>query len=141
MLPEFHHIGSSISHSQTLFAAISQMASKDSVVDYLPGTDTEGRFVTDKDLLADRARQADIIIAGMGERAYAEAAANIPDLVLATGQHDLVTLLAASTTAPIVTVLFEGRPRLLGMNAVVIFSNIFFSLPWHNTDQLTSLFN
>ena len=39
---------------------------------------------------------------------------NIPDLLLSTGQEDLVTHLAASSTAPIIVVLFEGRPRLLG---------------------------
>lgn len=36
-----------------------------STVDYLPGVDLNGTFVTDKEQLTDRARHADIIIAGV----------------------------------------------------------------------------
>ena len=103
-----------IPYGTTLFEGVSKLAANGSTVDYMAGTDTEGKFLTAKDELADRAAQADIIIVGVGEEAYAEASANIPDLVLAKGQEDLVTHLAASSSAPIVTVLFAGRPRLLG---------------------------
>lgn len=102
------------SYGTTLFAAVRDMVAEGSTVDYLPGVDLGGQFVTDKDLLADRARHADLIIAGVGEGAYAEASANIPDLVLPLGQEQLVLHLAQASTAPIVSVLFEGRPRLLG---------------------------
>ncbi|TFJ88175.1 hypothetical protein NSK_000527 [Nannochloropsis salina CCMP1776] len=101
-----------INYGSTLFDGLRNVT--DSVVDFLPGVDIDGRFITDKDVLADRAAQADLIIVGIGEAAYAEAAANIQDLVLSRGQEELVMLLARSSTAPIVTVIFEGRPRLLG---------------------------
>ena len=102
------------SYGTTLFAAVEDMVAAGSTVDYLPGVALDGKVVTDKELLADRARRADIIIAGLGEGAYAEASANIPDLVLPFGQEEMVLRLAQASTAPIVTVLFEGRPRLLG---------------------------
>jgi beta-glucosidase len=102
------------SYGTTLFAAVKDMAAAGSTVDYLPGVDLNGTFVTDKEQLADRARHADLIIAGVGEGAYAEASGNILDLILPLGQEELVLWLAQASTAPIVTVLFEGRPRLLG---------------------------
>lgn len=103
-----------IPYGTTLVDGIKQLAAPGSTVDYLQGVDTEGTWVTDRETLADRARQADVIVLAVGEKAYAEAAANIPDVALPRGQHDLATLLASVTDAPIVTVLFEGRPRLLG---------------------------
>ena len=102
------------SYGTTLLAALKSMAAAGSTVDYLPGVDLDGKFVTDKKKLADRARDADLIIAGLGEGAYAEASANILDLVLPVGQEEMVVWLAQASTAPIITVLFEGRPRLLG---------------------------
>lgn len=102
-------------YGTTLLQGIKKLAAPGSMVEYLPGVDVKGKWVTDRDRLADRARRADVIVLGVGEEAYAEASANIPDLVLPRGQHDLATLLAAESDAPIVTVLFEGRPRLLGM--------------------------
>lgn len=106
-------------YGTTLVDGIKKLAAAGSTVDYLPGVDTEGKWVTDRDQLADRARQADVIVLGVGEKAYAEASANIPDVVLPRGQHDLATLLAAESDAPLVTVLFQGRPRLLGTCRVV----------------------
>jgi beta-glucosidase len=103
-----------IPYGTTLFEGVKQLAAPGSTVDYLEGVDTEGKWVTDRQQLADRARQADVIVLGVGEEAYAEAAANIKDVALPRGQHDLATLLASASDAPIVTVLFEGRPRLLG---------------------------
>lgn len=103
-----------IPYGTTLVDGIKQLAAPGSTVDYLQGVDVDGKWVTDKDSLSDRARQADVVVLAVGEKAYAEAAANIPDVVLPQGQHDLATLLASVTDAPIVTVIFEGRPRLLG---------------------------
>jgi beta-glucosidase len=58
------------------------------------------------------ARQADVVIVAIGEKAYAEAPGNIDDLNLPTGQQQLVAALS-STGVPVVTILFEGRPRIL----------------------------
>ena len=103
-----------IPYGTTLVEGLQQLAAAGSTVDFLEGVDAQGKWVTDRDRLADRARQADVIVLSVGEHAYAEAAANIPDVDLPRGQHDLATLLASASDAPIVTVLFEGRPRLLG---------------------------
>lgn len=78
------------------------------------GTDTEGQWVTDKQQLIDRASRADVVLVGVGEKNYAEAQGNIPDLALPWGQVELVTALA-SIGKPVITFLFEGRPRLLGV--------------------------
>jgi beta-glucosidase len=117
-----------IPYGTTLVQGLKQLAAHGSTVDYLEGVDANGKWTTDRHRLADRARQADVIVLSVGEHAYAEAAANIPDVDLPRGQHDLATLLAAVSDAPIVTVLFEGRPRLLG--ALCLFSS-----PIHSTND------
>jgi beta-glucosidase len=90
----------------------------------LQGTDTEGQWLTDKQQLIDRASRADVVLVGVGEKNYAEAQGNIPDLALPWGQVELVTALA-SAGKPVVTFLFEGRPRLLGVCVCVcVFENM-----------------
>ena len=59
------------------------------------------------------ARGADVIIACVGENSYCETPGNMDDLNLSAGQKDLVKALSA-TGKPIVLVLNEGRPRLIG---------------------------
>jgi beta-glucosidase len=56
--------------------------------------------------------QAEVIVAVLGERAYCETPGNIDDLTLEEAQRGLVRELA-KTGKPIVTVLVEGRPRVL----------------------------
>ena len=59
------------------------------------------------------ARGADVIIACVGENSYCETPGNMDDLNLSAGQKQLVRELA-KTGKPIVLVLNEGRPRLIG---------------------------
>ena len=59
------------------------------------------------------ARGADIIIACVGENSYCETPGNMDDLNLSVNQKDLVKALAA-TGKPVVLILNEGRPRIIG---------------------------
>ncbi len=61
----------------------------------------------------DAARSADIIICCVGENSYCETPGNMDDLNLSANQKDLVKAMAA-TGKPVVLVLNEGRPRLIG---------------------------
>ncbi|MBR0434041.1 MAG: glycoside hydrolase family 3 C-terminal domain-containing protein [Bacteroidaceae bacterium] len=58
------------------------------------------------------ARQADVVIACIGENSYCETVGNIDDLSLSPNQLQLVKALA-TTGKPIVLVLAEGRPRII----------------------------
>lgn len=69
------------------------------------------------------ARNVDAVVACLGENSYCETPGNIDDLNLSVNQKDLLKALAA-TGKPIVLVLNEGRPRVIGdveplANAVV----------------------
>lgn len=59
------------------------------------------------------ASRADVIVACVGENSYCETPGNLTDLNLSANQTALVKALAA-TGKPIVLVLNEGRPRLVG---------------------------
>ena len=59
------------------------------------------------------ARGADVIIACVGENSYCETPGNMNDLNLSANQKDLVRKLAA-TGKPVILVLNEGRPRIIG---------------------------
>ena len=59
------------------------------------------------------ARGVDLILACVGENTYCETPGNIDDLNLSKNQKDLVRALAA-TGKPVVLVLNEGRPRIIG---------------------------
>lgn len=58
------------------------------------------------------ARQADVIIACVGENSYAETPGNLSDLRLSANQRDLVKALA-KTGKPVILILNEGRPRVI----------------------------
>lgn len=58
------------------------------------------------------ARNADVIVACVGENSYCETPGNLTDLWLSENQRNLVKELA-KTGKPIVLVLNEGRPRLI----------------------------
>ena len=69
------------------------------------------------------ARGVDVVVACLGENSYCETPGNIDDLNLSSNQKDLLKALAA-TGKPVVLVLNEGRPRIIGdieplANAVV----------------------
>ena len=59
------------------------------------------------------ARKADVIVACVGENSYCETVGNMDDLNLSANQKELVRKLAA-TGKPVILVLNEGRPRLIG---------------------------
>ena len=59
------------------------------------------------------ARAADVIVCCVGENSYCETPGNMDDLNLSANQKDLVKALAA-TGKPIILVLNEGRPRIIG---------------------------
>lgn len=60
----------------------------------------------------DAAKNADIIVACIGENSYTETPGNLTDLWLSENQRNLVKELA-KTGKPVVLVLNEGRPRLI----------------------------
>ena len=59
------------------------------------------------------ARTVDVIVCCVGENSYCETPGNMDDLNLSANQKELVRELAA-TGKPIVLILNEGRPRLIG---------------------------
>ena len=59
------------------------------------------------------ARNCDVIVCCVGENSYCETPGNMDDLNLSANQKDLVKALAA-TGKPLVLVLNEGRPRIIG---------------------------
>jgi beta-glucosidase len=82
-------------------------------VNYQSGCNIDGSYSQDQiDAAVQSAKQSDIVIVAIGEKNYAEAPGNIDDLNLPWGQQHLVDVLSA-TGVPVVTVLFEGRPRIL----------------------------
>ena len=58
------------------------------------------------------AKNADIIVACIGENSYTETPGNLTDLWLSENQRNLVKALA-KTGKPVILVLNEGRPRLI----------------------------
>lgn len=58
------------------------------------------------------AKQADVIVACIGENSYTETPGNLNDLTLSANQRNLVKTLA-KTGKPIVIILNEGRPRII----------------------------
>ena len=102
----------------TIYEALCLVYGKDNVVleqglDY----DTQyGNWYVEKNLRIDRAveaaRQADVIVACVGENSYCETPGNLNDLSLSANQQALVKALA-ETGKPIVLVLNEGRPRIV----------------------------
>lgn len=59
------------------------------------------------------ARHCDVIVCCVGENSYCETPGNMNDLNLSANQKDLVRALA-KTGKPLVLVLNEGRPRIIG---------------------------
>ena len=58
------------------------------------------------------AKDADVIVACIGENSYTETPGNLTDLWLSENQRNLVKALA-QTDKPVILVLNEGRPRLI----------------------------
>ena len=69
--------------------------------------------MTGIDKAVSAAAGADVIIACIGENSYCETPGNMDDLNLSQNQKELVRALAA-TGKPLVLILNEGRPRVIG---------------------------
>ncbi len=93
----------------TVLEAVQKLIGKDKV-SYVEGT------AFDKDIntaaAVEAAKQADVVIACIGEKTYCETPGNINDLTLEEAQLNLIAQLAA-TGKPVVLVLLEGRPRII----------------------------
>ena len=94
------------------------------------GVDFDGAAVGDERSRAlEAAAGASAVVVCLGEAPYAEKPGDLRDgLGLPPGLVAFVADLAAATTAPIVTVLVQGRPRLLGSvvanSAAVLWSGL-----------------
>ena len=89
-------------------------------VSWVPGVVYDNRFgmwQTDYPVNVQQAknaaRNADVIVCCVGENSYCETPGNMDDLNLSKNQKDLVWQLSL-TGKPIILVLNEGRPRLIG---------------------------
>ena len=85
---------------------------------YEPGVKYEGgNWQNDVDAgiskAAAAARRSDVVIVCVGENSYCETPGNMDDLNLSANQKELVKAVAAAGK-PVVLVLNEGRPRLIG---------------------------
>ena len=106
----------------TILEAIQKRFSR---VTYVPGVEYDNAFgswqsekVEKRGLfqissIESAARQADVIIACVGENSYCETPGNMNDLNLSENQKELVRKLASSGK-PVILVLNEGRPRIIG---------------------------
>ncbi|MBR5019284.1 MAG: glycoside hydrolase family 3 C-terminal domain-containing protein [Bacteroidales bacterium] len=101
----------------TILEALQQRFSR---VTYVPGVEyNEMPYMWQMDMATGiakavaAARAADVVICCVGENSYCETPGNMDDLNLSANQKDLVKALAA-TGKPIVLVLNEGRPRIIG---------------------------
>ncbi len=85
------------------------------------------------------AKNVDIIVACIGETSYCETPGNINDLNLSENQIELVTELS-KTGKPIVLILNEGRPRLIGKIEPLASAIVDIMLPGnYGGDALASL--
>lgn len=87
----------------------------------------------------DKIARADVIIAFIGENSYTETPGNIDDLNLSQNQQDMVKALAQSGK-PVILVLNEGRPRLIGDIEPLAKAVVQTFLPGnHGSDALANL--
>lgn len=78
---------------------------------YVPGATLDAEV--NLGAVREAAARADVVVVAVGEGAYAETPGNIEDLWLPEAQRRLVAAAVASGT-PVVLVLVQGRPRILG---------------------------
>ena len=101
----------------TIYEALAAKFGKDKVR-FVPGVEFgEADWQAEKNIdiasAAAAARQADVVVACLGENSYCETPGNIDDLNLSANQKALLKAVAASGK-PVVLVLNEGRPRIIG---------------------------
>ncbi|OZJ02058.1 hypothetical protein BZG36_04962, partial [Bifiguratus adelaidae] len=100
---------------------------------YISGVDINGVWEENgKEKLAAAVQSVDKVIVCLGEDTYAEFGGNLDELSLPQGQIDLVRHIADNSSADIITLLIQGRPRLLKnvptLSSAVI--NCFLPGPW-----------
>ena len=104
--------------SNTIYEALANKFGESRVryvpgVSYKPGGDWEAEDASGILLAAAAALVSDVIVCCIGENSYCETPGNMNDLNLSENQKNLVRALAR-TGKPIILVLNEGRPRILG---------------------------
>ncbi|MBQ9411256.1 MAG: glycoside hydrolase family 3 C-terminal domain-containing protein, partial [Bacteroidales bacterium] len=77
------------------------------------GPDWQNEVVASIQQAVNVARSSDVIVCCVGENSYCETPGNMDDLNLSANQKELVKAVAA-TGKPVILVLNEGRPRLIG---------------------------
>lgn len=82
-------------------------------VRYVEGPDWQAEDASGIRAAVAAAWSSDVIVACVGENSYCETPGNVDDINLSGNQRELVRALA-KTGRPIVLVLNEGRPRILG---------------------------
>lgn len=101
----------------TIYEALSEKFGK-SNVKYIAGVEYDKKdwwvdHIIDMDRAVAAAKTSDVIVVCVGENSYCETPGNLDDLNLSANQKNLVRALAA-TGKPLVMVLNEGRPRIIG---------------------------
>lgn len=91
----------------TVLEGIREQAPSGTTVEHVP---TGRQSLSNEQEVADAAADADVVIAVLGEGAYAETDGDIERLALPTGQRALLSTLSEAS-APTVGVLIAGRPR------------------------------
>ena len=105
------------SRFNTIYEALANKYGKDNVILEQGVTYNEaGKYweedTPDIEAAVNAAKDADVIVACIGENSYTETPGNLTDITLSENQRNLVKALA-KTGKPIVMVLNEGRPRLV----------------------------
>ncbi|OZJ04515.1 hypothetical protein BZG36_02248 [Bifiguratus adelaidae] len=94
---------------------IKKAAPSGTTVDYVMGVDIWGNVNTTAADVASQAADADYVILCIGEHPYAEAPGNIHDLTLPAGILTFADDLKAKlSNQKLVTILTQGRPRVIG---------------------------
>lgn len=115
-------------------------------VNYVPGVvydESSSDWQKDKaegiQAAVNAARSCDVIVACIGENSYCETPGNIDDLTISANQAQLVKALA-TTGKPIVLILNEGRPRIIGEIEPLAAAVVDIMLPSsYGADALASL--
>jgi beta-glucosidase len=93
----------------TLRKALERSAGAQNFI-YSPGVDFDKEISIPDATKA--AANADVVVLALGETSYTETPGNIPDLTISEPQIQLARAMVA-TGKPVVTVLIEGRPRII----------------------------
>ena len=115
----------------TVLQAIRAVAGADHVT-HVPGADFDAPL--DLGAAAAAASQADVAVVVLGESSYTELVGSISDLRLPQAQLDLLDAVAEAGT-PVVLVLVEGRPRVLGAHADAADAIVFAGNPGNEGGQ------